>query len=181
MSGSGTVLGVVLVYGLIGMVACFALHRRGQPAATAATALVAWPWLIGLAGSGQGDAGGPFARRIDGALAALAQALAEPAVAGLADPAEVDAIRVSLATADRRVAMVDRLLADPTLGTGPEGARLRAARDRAAAEIEAVLQAMTQFRVHLGLVALAGDTLPMRARMSELTARVHALEELGLA
>ena len=33
----------------------------------------------------------------------------------------------------------------------------------------------------LGLLALAGDTVPIRERMGELTARVRAIEEISLA
>ena len=57
--------------------------------------------------------------------------------------------------------------------------RLQAARDKAAAEVEAVLKGLVQLRVQLGLVALAGETGPVRDRLMELSARLTALEEVA--
>jgi hypothetical protein len=73
---------------------------------------------------------------------------------------------------------VDRLLSDPAVSAN--GDALRRARERAAGEVEASLQELVQLRVQLGLMALAGDAAPVRARMGALSARVRTLEELGL-
>jgi len=71
-------------------------------------------------------------------------------------------------------------VADRILGDGGEGLdALQAARGRAAAEIEEVLAGVGLLRVQVGLLTLAGDTTPVRARLVELQARVAALEEVA--
>lgn len=163
----------------IGALTGLTLSRRGQPAATALTAVLAWPVLLPLLGSA--PSAGPFAERIAAAFAALRAALADPAAASVVSTEELVALEAALTRADARIAMVDRLLHEDALASDPLSAQLTRARGHAADEVEAVLRGVVQLRVQVGLVALAGDTLPVRDRMRELGARVSALEELSLA
>lgn len=167
-------LGVYLLIGG-GMVAT--LLRRGQPAATALSALVAWPLLV--SGDPSATPSGPYWSRIAATFEALQRALPGEASA-LLTPADLAVLRSSLERADQRIAVVDRLLADPVLAAEPSSGRLLEARSRAAAELEAVLGGVIQLRVSVGLLTLAGDTAGVRARLGELSARVRALEELNL-
>lgn len=152
------------------------LHQRGQPVATALSAVVAWPAMVGALGGSVGS--GPYDAQIRAAFAALRGALADPVAAGLAEVAALDPIEASLRVADRRIAAVDRLLADPAVAQDEGAVRLRAARSRAGAEVEAVLKQLVTVRVQLGLVALAGDTESVRGHLLALAARARALEEV---
>ena len=165
---------VLALYVVVGAATGVGLARKGQPWATALSAVVAWPLLVGL----QGPAGGPHALRIHAAFSALEQALRDPAAQGLISAMEIEELRRSLLHVDQRIGLVDRLLADPAVAAN--GEPLRRARERAMGELDASLHEIVQLRVQLGLVALAGDTAPVRARMGALSARVRALEELGL-
>lgn len=156
----------------------FALARRaGAGPGLTGAAVVAWPLLLSDLRGGAGQ--GPYSARIAAGLQELRAALAEPAAGDLVGADEVEAVARALAHADARVGLVDRLLADPHVRESPDGPRLAQARNKAAAELEAVLKSLVQLRVQLGLVALAGETSPVRARLAELAARVKALEEVG--
>lgn len=179
MNATAATLVLVLAWLTLGAVTGVTLARRGQPTSTALTALLAWPVLLPLLGGV--PAGGPFADRIAAAFSALRAALADPSAASVVNPEEIVALEGALRRADARIAMVDRLLQEDALGEDPLSAQLRRARGHAADEVEAVLRGVVQLRVQVGLVALAGDTLPVRERMRELGARVSALEELSLA
>lgn len=179
MNATTTTLLLLGAWLLVGAFTGAALSRRGQPTATALTALVAWPVLLPLLGSP--SSAGPFSDRISAAFAALRGALSEPAAASVVSPDELVALEGALRRADARIAMVDRLLQEDALSQDPLSAQLTRARGHAADEVEAVLRGVVQLRVQVGLVALAGDTLPVRDRMRELGARVSALEELSLA
>lgn len=179
MNASSLVLLLGLVYLLVGAGIGGNLLRRGLPRGAAASALVAWPLLLGSA-DGRAAGRGPYAARIHRGLADLQGALTEPAVSGLVEAEELQSVLRALLAADARVAVVDGLLADPAIREATDGPRLAAARERAGAEIEAVLKGLVQLRVQLGLVALAGETAPVRSRLAELGARVKALDELGL-
>lgn len=161
------------------------LARRGQPVATALSALLAWPVLLPLLGDTGGDSGqrtiGPFATRIDTCFTALRGALRDPSVIDIVSAEELVSLEQALRRADGRIGMVDRLLAEEALRADPLAAQLDRARGHAADEIESVLRGVVQLRVQVGLVALAGDTLPVRERMRELSARVRAIEEISLA
>jgi hypothetical protein len=174
LSASVGLLAGLLVYVAVG----FALARRaGAGPGLTGAAVVAWPLLLADLRGGAGL--GPYDRRVAAGLQELRAALAEPAASGLVSPEEVEAVARALALADARVGLADRLLADPHVRESTEGARLQQARDKAAAEVEAVLKSLVQLRVQLGLVALAGETSPVRARLAELAARVKALDEVG--
>lgn len=183
MSASTPVLVALAVYLLVGAGIGARLHRDGQPAATALSALVAWPLLVGLAPGQVAAAAGPFAERIHLALDQLGDALRQPGAASFTTPEEVAALRRSLLAVDARIGMVDHILAEPGVraSADPLIRRLADARARAAAEVEAVLGGVVQLRVQAGLLALLGDTAPVRDRMHELGARVKAIEELALA
>lgn len=182
---SGSVLAVTLAGAWVGVglgVGAL-LVRQGQPLATAATALVVWPALLPLLAppdeAASRPAGGPFAERIRGAFAALRAALVYPALSAAADAATLDPIEAALTRADARIAAVDRLLEDPAVAADPASARLHQARAHSAHEVEEVLRKLVTVRVQLGLVALAGDTEPVRCHLGELAARARALEELA--
>lgn len=184
MNATSTTLLLLGAWLLIGVGTALVLARRGQPAATALSALVAWPVLLPLLGDA-GDAGGrnagPFATRIDTCFAALRSALADPSASDIVTSEELVSLERALRRADGRIGMVDRLLSEEALRADPLATQLDRARGLAADEIESVLRGVVQLRVQVGLVALAGDTLPVRERMRELGARVRALEEISLA
>jgi len=182
MSGTPFAVAAVLLYLLCGAAIGVALVHRGQAAATALTAVVLWPVCLPLLTDASPPLPrGPFADRIAVALAALENALTDPAAAQVASTADVAALRTALARADARLAMVDRLLAESGLEDDALSMRLASARAHAAGEVESVLRGAIQLRVQVGLVALAGDTLPIRDRLAQLAARARALEEVALA
>lgn len=177
MSASLLVLCVAVLYVLIGVGIGLGFVRQGARGAGAA-AVLAWPLMLGDLGAPGAGVGGPYAREIRRGLRALHEALAEPDAEGLVPASHLEAIEGALCDADARVARVDRLLQDADVQASPDGERLRSARARAAAEIEAVLKGLVQLRVQLGLVALAGETAPVREQLDALTARLAALDEL---
>jgi hypothetical protein len=166
---------------LLGGGTALVLAHRGQPASTALSALLAWPVLLPLLGDTAPRYTGPFATRIDTCFTALRGALSDPSVNGIVTPEELVSLEQALRRADGRIGMVDRLLAEEALRADPLATQLDRARGLAADEIESVLRGVVQLRVQVGLVALAGDTLPVRERMKELGARVRAIEEISLA
>jgi hypothetical protein len=180
---SGAAL-VAALYLLVGAGVSLALARRGRDAATAAGAVVAWPLLLPLLGSGRREAGsGPMARRIDEAFDALLDTLADPAAADVPFEEDVDELREALSRVDQRLALVDRLLQQEGGSTSEPVARsvetLRRARARAAGEIEAVLAEVAQLRIQVGLMALAGETVSITDKLRELRARAAAIEEVA--
>lgn len=174
------VLAAAVAYLVMGLVTAKRFHQDGHTA-TAAAAVFTWPLLLPDTDKTPSHraSSGPHGADIRDGLARLAEATRDSGCEGLIDDRELQGIARALNAADARVARVDRLLADPALADAPEGDRLRAARDQAAAEIRAVLKGLVQLRVQLGLVALVGDTAPVQDRLRELTARLSALDELG--
>ena len=181
MNASYATLVLVAAWVAIGGLTAAALARRGQPPETYLSALVAWPVLLPLLGEAAATAAGPFATRIDTCFQALRAALTDPGAAGVVSAEELTLLKASLRRADARIAMVDRLLAEDGLRADPLALQLERARGFAVDEVEAVLRGVVQLRVQVGLLALAGDTVPVRRRLGELTARVRAVEELSLA
>ncbi len=182
-SGSELTVVLALAWLSIGVTVGLRLRRQGAPSATAVAALGAWPLLLGAPEATTAAVqGGPLGARIETAFSALAAALSDPSAAEMASQAELHALRRSLVEADRRLALVDGLLneapADPDPGVAHSLERLRRARAHAASEAEAVLSGVLQLRIQVGLLALAGDALPVRERLLELRARVAALDEL---
>lgn len=176
----GAVL-LLLGYLVVGCGVALALSRRGYPAATGVSALFAWPVLLPLVQSPPRPPAGPLAARIATTFAALGDALQDPAAGDLAFGDDLRGLQLALERADERLALVDRLLADtpddPRVADGL--ASLRTARDRAASEIEGVLADVAQLRLQIGLVALAGQDLPVRERLRALLARARAFEEVA--
>lgn len=169
---------VLILYLGIGIFVAYGYYQRGSTLG-AVSALVAWPVLIGNWTSERPGVGsGPFSGKIQAAFRALELAMNEPVVHGLLPLPELEVLQQSLLRADSRIGMVDRLLEDPAVHEG--AAPLREARSRAAREVEQALSEVIQLRIQLGLVALAGDTQPIRGRLQSLGARVRALEEMGL-
>lgn len=180
MTGNEMVIGLVVVYLVIGVGVAGWLGRLGHPPATAMSAVVAWPLMWSTTGTAaSGVAPGPHHARIAACFEALTRTLREePAAVGLVGSGDLSVLRHSLERADARIAAVDRLLAEPGLRDEPGARALQEARAKAADQVEAVLAGVLQLRVQVGLLALAGDTAGVRARLGELTARVRALEEI---
>lgn len=182
MTGSGLALGLGVAWLAVGAAVGLTLARQGQPRPTALSAVLAWPALVGLLGTTPDDGGmaaGPYAERIVAAFQALRAALTETGLTGTVDLQALAAMEVALRRADARLCAVDRLLADEAVARDAGAERLGAARAHAAEEIEAVLRQLVTVRVQLGLVALAGDTGPVRAHLAELGARARALAEVA--
>lgn len=165
---------------LIGAGTGVALQRRGHPTGTAISALMAWPALIPLFDGVSPTGTGPHHAQIVAAFQALTTALNDPAASAVVDPASILHLRDALMRADARIAIVERLLGDPTLAADESTMRLRAAHVHAVQEIQDALRGVIQLRVQLGLLALLGDTGPARAQLDALAARVRALEEVSL-
>lgn len=175
---SGLIPYVVAFYLLFGGFWGARLMRQGQSWSTAAAAVLLWPLLLGLEGAAEG---GPNTSRIFAAFAVLETTLADPAARGVVEPSELEALRRSLLSVDARLGMVERLLADPAVANAGEATvrPLKEARETTLAELDAALGELVQLRVQLGLVALAGDSAPVRGRLAALGARVRALDELS--
>ncbi len=167
-----------LLYLAIGLYLAHGLRRDGH-AGAAAAAVFTWPLFMETADGRHQLRAGPAAGAIRKGVSDLRRALDEPGVEGLFAESDVQRIEQALVAADARVGTVDRLLADPAVRETAEGERLQVARDRAETEVQAVLKNLIQLRIQLGLVALAGETGPVRDRLMELSARLTALEEVA--
>lgn len=199
-------LWATLTLGYLGVGTAIAWHlgRKGHGLGVTSSALACWPLLLGLIGRTPPPSdtlrfdprppphahAGPNAARIDACVRTLAEGLAETLESGgssLIDAAQLAKLADALHRADDRIARVDRLLRetesqrDLVRDRSVEAAmvRLRSARERAHAELEAVLAGLIQLRVQLGLFTLAGESEPVRERLAELEARVAALAELS--
>jgi hypothetical protein len=193
MTPTATTLALATGYLLTGVLVGAGLARRGQPSATALSALAMWPLLVPLLREAPEPAQprlspGPFAPRIDAALDALATIATEADgdVAG-ADLADLGGLRQALRRADHRLARVDRFIASEVAAPEDlrsEGAQrqleaLRAARVHAAAEIEGVLDQVAELRLQIGLVALSGGDDRVREQLAAIQSRIAALDEVG--
>lgn len=167
-------------YLALGACAAVLLQRRGADRATIASSVLCWPLLVSLLSDPPAVAGtGPLAARIDGCLDALLATLRDPVAGDLPGTDDVGFLRDALHRADARIGLVDRLLAESDGPAAPDATTaLREARSRAAAEIEAVLRAVVELRLQVGLLALAGDTAPVRDRLRELRGRIGAIDEI---
>ncbi len=181
-----------LGYLAVGAAVAWRLARAGYSAGTSVSGFACWPLLLGLLHEPRApEACGPGSSRISACMGSLRQTLAEPAAAGLAAREDVDALERALYLADRRVALADRMLEELSaaargrVGVAPSDdinrglEALRAARDHAIAELDAVLDAVLQLRIQVGLRTLAGGRLPVQERLQDLQARVAALAELS--
>lgn len=170
-------------YLLAGGAVAVGLVRRGEPRANVLLSLVTWPLLLPLLwDAAPTSTGGPLTRRIDDALDALAATLGDPSAGELPGGDDVGFLREALHRADSRVALVDRLLDSPDAASAPDAqATLRTARATAVAEIEAVITGVIELRLQVGLLALHGDTGPVRERLRELRGRIGAFDEVARA
>lgn len=181
MSGAHLTVALVLGWLIVGSVVGARLTRLGHDATTSASALVAWPALLSLLSAEARAVAGPYAARIASTFQALSEALGDPVAAPVPWRADALALREVLEAADHRLVLVDRLLAttddhDPVVARS-RGA-LTAARAHAASEIEAVLGGLVELRLQIGMLALAGDSEPVRDRLAALQARARALAEV---
>jgi hypothetical protein len=182
---SGLVLGLVGAYALVGVAGAVIATRRSLGLATALGALVCWPLLLPLLGTGHVSTGGPLATRIAAAVEALRTTLDDPAATSMEGPEDLDGLIAALYRADERLAMVDRLIASVELpGPAPSGltqslSELHRARSTTAAELEAVLEGLAQLRIQIGLRSLVGHGVPVRERLRDLRARLAAVDELA--
>jgi hypothetical protein len=181
-------LAAAALYLLAGLAVAMLLARQGQPLGTVLGACLAWPLLLGLLGARACPApgGGPLTARIAEAFRALEEVLGEHAEAP--PPGELGALKAALLAADQRLAVADRILDDPRLAAGAGAvaadlATLRAARGRAAAELEDVLGGVMRLRIQVGLLALTeigGEgARTVEQHLRQLHARVRAIEELS--
>lgn len=181
-------LGSLALYVGIGFVIALLLVRRGTAVLAAASALLAWPLLLPLSSPPLPEpspvAPGPMRDPIDQAFLRLDQAAREARAPTEQWQAELSALRGALLRADSRLALVDRILAEPIEGEALAGAHieLETRRNKTAAEIAAVLSEVGRLRLQLGLLALAspsGSSEPsLRSALEQLLARARALDEV---
>lgn len=174
-------LALGLAYGAIGIAVALRLATRGASHAAAVSALGCWPLLLPLVVTPpKPSSGGPLHERIRRCADDLRSTMADPAADGLVVVEDLDELVADLERADERLGLVDRLLADVGANTRPSAGlqALRAARARAAAEVEAVLDGMVELRLSIGLRSLAGNTVPVHERLQDLRARLGAVQDL---
>ncbi len=179
-------LGLFGAYLGAGATVAAALARQGAARSAVSTAVVAWPFLVHQLWAVEDrpePPRGPTRDAIDRAFVRLDDAVRRGGGLPADGVVDVYALRDALHAADARLAVVDRILAEDREGLdeGPLAeslATLRARRDRAAAEINAVLGEIARLRVQLGIQALSGDTVSLRDGLRGLIARARALDEV---
>ena len=185
--------GAALVYLVLGLTVGLVLLHNGHPRSTAASALVAWPLLIGLLGARPlaPSAGGPKAAAIARAFGALNDLLEQQRAQGVGVgwAGELGDLRAALEAADARIAMVDRILDDlrangaDATAVAEDLADLARARERATDELDAVLGGVHRLRIQVGLLALSEirdeAAQAVQQRLRELHARARAIEEIS--
>ena len=175
-------LALGLAYGVIGVGVALRLATRGASRAAAISALGCWPLLLPLVvAPPEPKTGGPLRERIRRCADDLRRTMADPAADGLVVVEDLDELVADLERADERLGLVDRLLAEvgPDARTTTGLQALRAARSRAAAEVEAVLDGMVELRLSIGLRSLAGNTVPVHERLQDLRARLGAVDDIA--
>jgi hypothetical protein len=162
------------------------MRARGAPTSSCAAAVVAWPLMVHLLRSpaAEASAPGPLGAKIQRSFERLDELVAREAFDSAVWTGDLAALRVALESADQRLAVVDRILADAAedrahAGVDASLAELSARRDRAAAEVDAVLAELARLRLKIGAVALSGDAMPVRDGLRSLTSRVRAADELS--
>ncbi|MGB1275042.1 MAG: hypothetical protein ACPG77_04765, partial [Nannocystaceae bacterium] len=148
----------------------------------AVSGLACWPLLWSLMRQRQppGDRGRND--RIDAAITALRGTLehAEFIPPGVS----LDHLQLALHRVNARISWADRMLQEcGETGASPELHQtivtLRASREHAAGELDAVLSSLVQLRIQLGLADLAEGKEPVAQCLGDLQARVDALRALS--
>ncbi len=174
-------LALGVAYGAIGIAVALRLVTRGASRAASLAALGCWPLLLPLVFAEPAPTTtGPLGERIRACAEDLRRTMADPVADGLVVVEDLDELVADLQRADARLGLVDRLLADvgATARTSAGLHALRAARGRAAAEVEAVLDGMVELRLSIGLRSLAGNAVPVHERLQDLRARLGALDDM---
>lgn len=185
--------GPAVIYLGLGLAVGALLLARGQAAGTAASALIAWPLLLGLLGERPTPppAGGPKATAIARAFEALEELREQQRQQGQGTgwAGELSGLRAAMEVADARLAMVDRILVDlrdhggEAPGVAADLEALAQARTRAAEELDAVLGGVQRLRIQVGLLALSEirdeAAQAVQQRLRELHARARAIEEIS--
>jgi hypothetical protein len=172
---SAALLGAYL---LVGVGVALVLQRRAEPPGAVLGALLAWPLLVPLLKRPPRPPRGRDGERIDRALDALLETLADPAAAEIGWTDDLTGLRTALHRVDARLTLVDRLLHEQP--DAPSAAALEQARTAARGDIDRVLGEVTELRVQVGLVTLAGDGARLRDRLRDLSARAAALDEVSM-
>ena len=170
---SGT---LALAYLAAGVWTALRLEHGQHPRGAVLGALVAWPLLLPLLDVAPVHSTGPMAERIDGALRALTQTLADPVAREVGAVADLSGLREALHAADARLALVDRVLADAP--EGPATGEVRAARARGEQAIRDVLDEVQQLRLQVGMAAVDGGAEALAERLADLSARARTLAEV---
>jgi hypothetical protein len=196
-----TLVTFTLAYLAVGVVGAIAVFVRRRKPGAAALALVVWPLELPFAFARDE----PPAGREGAFLAALRRAAATPLGGVLPDEAAARALAQRLGHAAARVTEIDAVLARPEMselgarnrlaelerrGATPGAIaaagsrldnlrRLRALRDRCAAELDEVGELIDQLTAQAELVRLSGELDPAGAELvRELVARVEGLDQL---
>ncbi|MEM6989470.1 MAG: hypothetical protein AAF721_03200 [Myxococcota bacterium] len=169
-------------YVLLGALVSLRLAGLQVSRTASLAALGCWPLMLPLlTASAQTARPGPHAERIRKCAADLRATMADPVADDVVMVTDLDGLVSDLERADERLGMVDALVADVG-GAGEQAPgldALKAARARAAAEVEAVLAGMVELRLSIGLRSLAGNAVPVQERLVDLRARLGALDEIA--
>jgi hypothetical protein len=169
------------IYALVGAGVALLLIRGGTAPWAAAAAVFAWPLMLPGArpDPAPGEAQGPLHASIEAAFSRLEDAIRHSPGPPPDWKAGLATLRASLLRADERLAIADRILAEPA-GEGLQSSVLRRheRRQATATQIAAVLDEIGRLRLQLGLVALDGEALPLREAMQQLLQRARALDEV---
>lgn len=168
---------LLVSYVAVGLVSGAWLARQGQPLSTAASAVALWPILL-MVGSRHPEpraaVQGPLAAQIIARFADLERTASDPAASDVPYDEDIRSLRKALLVADERLGLADRVLASVHTDKATD---LQLARDRAAREIEGVLDGVTELQVTVGMLALSGNANGVRAELDALLARAAALQE----
>lgn len=167
---SPTVLGLALVWLLVGGVVAWRVHAFGHPRAAAIAAVPCWPLLLPLLATHPAVAAG-------GGPATLALARLVATLAELGEPLALEALRAAVLAAERRQVGLQRLLADAAGVGEADRTRLGVAHAAAVAELDGLASELTRLRLDLVLASLNGERADLAERLADLHLRVRAMTE----
>jgi hypothetical protein len=179
-----TVVDLLVAYAGVGaLIALVAIARKRATTIDALCLLALWPLYAPVLVAGGGESADP---REQALVDALRRAAGMPLAGALPDEAGARALVRRLRDGRVRLAELDRVLAraDFDETNAPERRvhtirRLRALRDRFAAELAQVDEVVTQLTAQLELVRFAGTADDTAAELAaDLCARVDGLDEL---